>query len=54
MSDKYTVIVTFKAKTDQLQDFANLMNSVQNNLPAVEGCNGVRVLKHNDDATCTP
>lgn len=51
MNNKHTVIITFRAKESELQNFTNLMATVKNDLPTVEGCNGVSILRHKDDAS---
>lgn len=51
MNNEHAVIVTFRAKESELQNFTKLMDSVKNDLPAVEGCNGVRILRQKDDAS---
>jgi quinol monooxygenase YgiN len=37
------VIITFTVKPDKRPEFLSILHSVKNDLPKVEGCNGVEV-----------
>jgi quinol monooxygenase YgiN len=45
------VIITFAVKPDKRSEFLTILSSVKNDLPKVEGCNGVQVFsdKENTD-----
>ena len=49
MQENHIVTVTFKPKSDQQTAFETVLQSVKTELPKVEGCLGVRVLKHQND-----
>ena len=51
MTENQTFLITFRAKEDQLEAFEVLLKSVKEELPAVEGCNGVSVFRHSEDGT---
>jgi quinol monooxygenase YgiN len=44
------VIVTFTVKPDRRSEFLSILNSVKNDLPMVEGCNGVQVYSDKENA----
>jgi len=50
MKKNHTVCVTFQCKPECAEVFEDLMQSVRTDLPNVAGCQGVRVLRHQDDA----
>jgi quinol monooxygenase YgiN len=49
MTKTHIVAVTFKPKSEHLTAFTEAMQSVKNELPSVDGCEGVRVMTHHDD-----
>ncbi|MEP5267745.1 MAG: antibiotic biosynthesis monooxygenase [Lentilitoribacter sp.] len=51
MTKTHIVVVTFRPKSEHLTAFTEAMQSVKNELPSVEGCEGVRVMTHHDDPT---
>jgi quinol monooxygenase YgiN len=46
MTAKHVVIVTFEPEPESAEEFHRLMQSVKADLPTVEGCDGVVVLRH--------
>lgn len=46
MTDPYLLAVTFQPKPEQLAAFTELMHSVKTELPKVEGCLNLRILRH--------
>lgn len=49
IAEKHIVCVTFKAKPEHSITFEDVMQSVKTDLPTVEGCNSVRIMRHKDD-----
>ena len=49
MTKTHIVAVTFKPKSEHLTAFTEAMQSVKNELPSVDGCEGVRVMTRHDD-----
>lgn len=43
------LVISFKVKNEKLQSFKNIMNDVKENLPAVQGCQTVKILNHTDE-----
>lgn len=49
MTKNHIVSVTFKSKLEHSQTFEDVMRSVKTDLPTVDGCNSVRIMRHKDD-----
>jgi len=48
--DPISLIITFEAKPERASAFAELMQQVKQSLPSVDGCRGVRLFGHGDNA----
>ncbi|MEP6720820.1 MAG: antibiotic biosynthesis monooxygenase [Variovorax sp.] len=44
------VIITFEAKPERASAFAELMQQVKQSLPSAQGCRGVQLFGHGDNA----
>lgn len=44
------VIITFEAKPERASAFAELMQQVKQSLPSADGCRGVQLFGHGDNA----
>jgi quinol monooxygenase YgiN len=51
MTNPYILTVTFQPKPEHLAAFAELMDSVKNELPKVEGCLNLRILRQDQGPT---
>jgi quinol monooxygenase YgiN len=49
MTKRHIVAVTFRPKPEHLTAFTGVMKSIKNELPSINGCEGVRVMTHHDD-----
>lgn len=48
--DPINVIITFEARPERASAFAELMHQVKQSLPSADGCRGVRLFGHGDNA----
>jgi len=48
--DPINVIITFEAKPEGAAAFAELMSQVKQSLPLADGCRGVQLFGHGDNA----
>jgi quinol monooxygenase YgiN len=44
------VIITFEVKPKHASTFAEIMNQVKQSLPSADGCHGVQLFGHSDNA----
>ncbi|WP_282605513.1 putative quinol monooxygenase [Pelagibius sp. Alg239-R121] len=49
--EKLVFMITFRVKEEHVEAFETQLKLVKEELPAVEGCNGVSVFRHSEEGT---